>query len=315
MVASEGHIPVLLAEVLDHLRAREGSQRLLDATFGGGGHTRAFLEAHPGNTVHALDADPEAAARAAVLAEAYPGRFTFARGNFAELAALSEGVFDGILFDLGLSSFHFDTAERGFSFRHDGPLDMRLDPERGEPASAFLEQASADELRRAIRNYGEEPSWRRVVQAIERARGTDALRRTVPFAALVEEALGPAARHRSRIHPATRTFQGIRIAVNRELEVIESALPAAFDRLRSGGRLAVISFHSLEDRIVKRFCRRMAGRPETARDHRAADERTVYARELSRRPLAPGEAECNANPRARSAKLRVLEKTQEFSAA
>jgi 16S rRNA (cytosine1402-N4)-methyltransferase len=308
MVAAQGHLPVMADEVLAHLGASLGPLRLLDATLGGGGHTRAFLAAHEGNTVHALDADPEAAERAVPLVEEFPARFSFAFGNFERLADLAPGEFDAVLFDLGLSSYHFDTPERGFAFRHDGPLDMRLDPRQGLTAHTFLERADHFELVHAIRDYGEEPRWRRIVDAIERARGTAALARTVPFAALVEQALGPAARRQSRIHPATRTFQGIRIAINRELEVIESALPPAFAKLRPGGRLAVISFHSLEDRLVKRFFRRLSGRPETSRDHRPADERSVHAREITRRPLIPGEAECARNPRSRSAKLRVLEK-------
>lgn len=313
MVATDGHIPVLAAEVLEQLQASVGSRRLLDATFGGGGHSRAWLEAAAGNTVHALDADPEAAPRAERLRTDFSDRFTFAPGNFEDLGELTAGEFDAILFDLGLSSFHFDTPERGFAFRHDGPLDMRLDPREGCSAHTFLERADHFELVRAIRDYGEEPRWRRIVDVIERARGTDALRRTVAFAELIENALGPAARRKSKIHPATRTFQGVRIAVNRELEVIERALPQAFSRLRVGGRLAVISFHSLEDRIAKRYFRHLAGRPESSRDNRPADERPVYGRELTRRPLVPGEAECTANPRARSAKLRVIEKTAPFS--
>lgn len=315
MVTAHGHIPVMAAEVLEHLRAAAGQGRFLDATFGGGGHTRRLLEAHAGNTVFALDTDPEAAPRAAALAEAFPSRFTFAAGNFESLGTLAPGEFDGILFDFGLSSFHFDTPERGFAFRLDGPLDMRLDPTSGETAHAFLERATRHELIRALRDFGEEPRWRRVVDAIERARGTEALSRTVAFATLVEEALGPAARRQSRIHPATRTFQGIRIAINRELEVIETALPAAFAKLRTGGRMAVISFHSLEDRLVKRYFRHLAGRPEGVRDNRPADLRPVHALEVTRRPLVPGEAECEQNPRARSAKLRVIEKISQPKSA
>lgn len=308
MVETQGHIPVLLDEVLEHLRAKAGPRRFLDATFGGGGHTRALLAAHPENTVEGLDTDPEAAPRAAALADTLGDRFAFSAGNFEDLASLANGTFDGILFDFGLSSFHFDTAERGFSFRLDGPLDMRLDPQRGETAHEFLERASRPELIKAIRQYGEETSWRRIVDAIERARGTQVLARTLSLAQLIETTLGPAARRNSRIHPATKTFQGIRIAINRELEVIETALPLAFAKLNHGGRLAVISFHSLEDRIVKRYFRRLAGRPETSRDHRPSDERPVYAREITRRPVVPTDEECARNPRARSAKLRVIEK-------
>jgi 16S rRNA (cytosine1402-N4)-methyltransferase len=309
MVTTGGHIPVLLEEVLTGLRAAEGPKRILDATFGGGGHTRALLNAHPENTVWALDVDPEAVARAAELKASEPVRFQFSQGNFEDLSELTEGAFDAMLFDFGLSSYHFDTPERGFAFRHDGPLDMRLDPGSGRSAADFLETASSEELMKALRNYGEEKQWRRIHHAILQARGTGVLQRTLSFAKLIEDTLGPAARRRSKIHPATRSFQGIRIAINRELEVIENALAPAFERLQLGGVLALISFHSLEDRIAKRFCRRMAGRPEGTRDNRPADLRPVFAKELTRRPLAPSEAECERNPRARSAKLRLLQKT------
>ena len=308
MVEAPGHHPVLCATVVDLLAAAAGPRRFLDATFGGGGHSRAILAAHPGNIVHALDTDPEAAPRAAALSVEVPGRLVFTPGNFEHLAELVKGPFDGILFDFGLSSFHFDTPERGFSFRHEGPLDMRLNPETGLSARTFLETAEREELVRAIRNYGEEQQWRRIVDAILRARGTEALASTQGFAALVAEAKGPAAARQRRIHPATQTFQGIRIAINRELEVIETALPAAFAALAPGGRLAVISFHSLEDRLAKRFFRRMAGRPEGRFDNRPSDQRAVHAHELTRRPVTPAAEECEANPRARSAKLRVLEK-------
>jgi 16S rRNA (cytosine1402-N4)-methyltransferase len=308
MFESEGHIPVMRAEVLEQLCAVAGPRAFLDATFGGGGHTRALLDAHAGNTVQALDTDPEAAPRAAVLSAEYGQRFSFLMGNFEHLGTLVTASFDGILFDFGLSSFHYDTAERGFAFRLDGPLDMRLNPTEGRTAHQFLEEASRHELIVAIRQYGEESRWRRIVDAIEQARGTEALSGTLAFAALVENALGPSARRHSRIHPATKTFQGIRIAINRELEVIETALPLAFAKLNPGGRLAVISFHSLEDRLVKRYFRRLGGRPESARDNRPSDERTVFGREITRRPLAPTDAECAANPRSRSAKLRVIEK-------
>ena len=286
----------------------EGRKGLyLDATFGGGGHTRALLEADSSNIVVALDCDPEAIERGASLRAAYPGRFTLYRMNFENMADLEEDAFDGILFDFGVSSFHFDVAVRGFSFRHDGPLDMRMDPDSGQPASVFLSTASHDDLVRAVRDYGEEQRWRRVIKAIEEARGTAQLERTLAFANLVEQAVG-GRRPTDRIHPATRTFQGVRIAVNRELAVIETALPAAFAKLKSGGRMAVISFHSLEDRLVKRFFRRMAGRPEHGRDSLPSQYRIRQASLITRKPVVASEEETAMNPRARSAKLRVLEK-------
>lgn len=304
-----GHEPVLLRAVMETLGADRGGLRVLDATFGGGGHTRAFLER--GNTVVGLDCDPEAAPRANVLEEEFAGSFLFHGVNFERLGEVAEGPFDAILFDFGLSSFHYDTAERGFSFRHDGPLDMRLDPREGPTARDFLEHAGVDDLIRAVRRYGEEPSWRRVVEAILSARGTERFHSTRSFADLVVEALPKRGGPPPRIHPATRVFQGIRIAVNRELEVIERALPQAFAALAPGGRMAVISFHSLEDRIVKRFFRRLAGLPEHARDAAPQQSRTVSARLLFRRPLTPPESETTSNPRARSAKLRALEKRKD----
>jgi 16S rRNA (cytosine1402-N4)-methyltransferase len=304
--SSSGHLPVLLGPVVAYLaEGRNGT--FLDATFGGGGHTRALLEADDRNIVVALDCDPEAIERGKRLQEDFPGRLTLYHMNFEDLEQLEESGFTGILFDFGVSSYHFDEAHRGFSFREDGPLDMRLNPETGISASQFLKGAEHQELVQAVRDFGEEPRWRRVVAAIEAARGSDRLDRTLAFAGLVEEALG-GRRPMDRIHPATRTFQGIRIAVNRELAVIEAALPVAFNKLCDGGRVAAISFHSLEDRIVKRFFRRMAGRPEHGRDSRPGQFRIRQAEMVNRKPVIADEEEINRNPRARSAKLRVLEK-------
>ena len=305
-MASSGHLPVLEGPVVAYLaEGRNGT--FLDATFGGGGHTQAILEADDRNYVVALDCDPEAIERGKHLQATYPGRLTLHHLNFENLAELEESDFTGILFDFGVSSYHFDEARRGFSFREDGPLDMRLNPATGITASQFLKGAEHPELVRAVRDFGEETRWRRVVAAIESARGTDALDRTVAFAQLVEQALG-GRRPSDRIHPATRTFQGIRIAVNRELAVIEAALPAAFAKLQDGGRIAAISFHSLEDRIVKRFFRRMAGQPEHGRDSRPGQFRIRQAEIITRKPVIADEEEISRNPRARSAKLRVLEK-------
>lgn len=302
-----GHIPVLLRETLELLSPRAGA-KLLDGTFGGGGHTRALLSAAEGVTVVATDRDPAAAPRAETLKAEFGDRFRFYAMNFGDLAELEEEGFDGILFDFGLSSFQLDTAERGFSFREDAPADMRMNPNAGISAAEFLETADEEALVRAVRNYGEEKRWRRVVQSIIDARGTGRLQRTQSLAELVTEAVGPTPRGRKAVHPATRTFQGIRVEVNDELSAIERGLPAAFDRLLSGGVLAAISFHSLEDRIVKRFCRRMAGRPEHAGDTRTQDERVVQAKMISTRPVSPAEDEISINPRSRSARLRAIRK-------
>ena len=305
--AGAGHQPVLLDETLALLAPGPG-RRYLDATFGGGGHARALLEADAEVRVLALDRDPEAGARAGRLADAFGERFAFRHWNFGDLATLPESGFDGALFDLGLSSYQLDDASRGFSFRRDAVADMRMDPESGPSAAEFLETAEEAELVRAVRDYGEERRWRRVVRAIRAARGTGRLGRTTTLAALVADAAGPPPRGRAKVHPATRTFQGIRMAVNDELGAIERGLPAAFDRLAPGGALVAISFHSLEDRIVKRFCRRMAGRPEHGGDSRTADSREVRATLAMTRPVYPGEAERQANPRSRSARLRAIRK-------
>ncbi len=302
-----GHQPVLLREVLGFLAPADGG-RYLDCTFGGGGHSRAILEAARDIQLVAIDRDPEAAPRAEALAAEFPGRFKLIDWDFGKLGAIADSDFDGILFDFGLSSFQLDDPGRGFSFRADGYADMRLDPRAGVPAARWLETATEEMLARAVRDLGEETHWRRVVRALLAARGTGSLGRTASLADVISGAIPARDRRASRIHPSTRAFQGIRVAVNDEIGAIERALPAAFDKLRPRGVLCAISFHSLEDRPVKQFFRRMSGQPETSDDATPQDLRTRHAEPLTRRPITPSDAEIGANPRSRSAKLRAIRK-------
>ncbi|HZZ18520.1 MAG TPA: 16S rRNA (cytosine(1402)-N(4))-methyltransferase RsmH [Opitutaceae bacterium] len=305
-----GHQPVLLGEVMGFLSPVSGG-RYLDCTFGGGGHTRAILEAADGVEVVALDRDPEAKERAERLASEFSGRFTLIDQNFgrlADIAGAAANGFDGVLFDFGLSSYQIDDSNRGFSFRSDAPADMRMDPRSGVPASQWLETATEEMLVRAVRDFGEETHWRRIVRAVIAARGTGALGRTATLASLISEAIPTRDRMTSRVHPATRSFQGIRIAVNDELGAIDRALPAAFGFLRPSGVLCAISFHSLEDRPVKQFFRKMCGQPENANDSTPQDFRICKAEALTRKPVVPTDEEIAANPRSRSAKLRAIRK-------
>jgi 16S rRNA (cytosine1402-N4)-methyltransferase len=289
------HVSVLLDEVVEALRPRPAvGFRALDATVGAGGHSAALLErSAPDGYLVGLDADPGALRLATDRLAPYMGRFELHQRNFAELGQLGLEPVDAVVMDLGLSSMQLDTSERGFSFQGHEPLDMRFDPSgTGETAAELLNQASEAELERILRDFGEEPRARRVARAIGARRARQPLVTTDDLVAAVISALGPA---RGRTHPATRTFQAVRIAVNAELEALEAGLAAAVDVLKPGGRIAVISFHSLEDRIVKWRFRAWA------------DEGRLTI--LTKKPRVPDDDEQRRNPRARSAKLRVAERT------
>ena len=304
------HVPVLLEATMEYLKPEEGGL-FLDGTFGGGGHTRAMLDSSPEVCVVAIDQDPEAEERALALKKVYADRFRFYSMNFADIGQLEERRFDGILFDFGLSSFQLDEGERGFSFRFDAPLDMRMNNREGITASEFLETASEADLIRAVRDYGEERSWRKVVAAILDARGKGILERTQSFAELVESVIPRRAGFKERIHPATRTFQGVRIAINDELKSIEAGLKEGFRRLKVNGVMAAISFHSLEDRIVKRFFRKLSGRPEHRKDDRLQEERQVLGSMIATKAVKADEEEIRTNARSRSARMRGIKKLVE----
>lgn len=315
-VASQpGHRPVLLHETIALLAPRAGA-RIIDGTFGGGGHTRALLEASaPDGCVLALDADPNAVARSMPLRAAHGGRLTVRHANFATMIEAAAGIgwetgtVDTVLLDLGLSSFQLADAARGFSFQEDGPLDMRFDDRTGITAATIVNTWSETALADLFWAYGEEPAARRVARALARRRAAAPFARTGQLADAVVQAKGM---RRGRIHPATQVFQALRIAVNDEIGVLERALGAARDLLCPGGRLAVISFHSLEDRAVKLFFRHEASATEPDMLPRSVPvqpaTRAPRLRILTPRPVVPSADEIAANPRARSAHLRVAEK-------
>lgn len=306
-MSEEKHIPVLFEETLSVLAPERGGC-FLDCTFGGGGHSRAILErgSASGVSLSAMDRDPDAFPRAQKLEKDFPGRFRFYGFCFSRLDEVEEAPFDGILMDIGVSSFQLDDESRGFSFRKEAFADMRMDTRNGISAAEFLETASREALTEAIRDFGEEPQWRRVVDAIIAARGSGQLSKTTELATLIESKIGK--RPGVKIHPATRSFQGIRIAVNDELGELSAALPKAFSALKVGGILAVISFHSLEDRIVKRFFNEVCGRPVDRFDNRLQDERVCRAELITHKVVRPSDAEIEANPRSRSSRLRALKK-------
>jgi len=308
-VTAAPHCPVLLAEMLASLAPASGG-RFLDGTFGAGGYSRSILAAGPAAEVIAFDRDPDAAGRAATLQADYPGRFHFVAGRFGELdERLDPDIrLDGVVLDIGVSSMQIDQAERGFSFAKDGPLDMRM--EQAGPSAADLVNSTAEAaLADLIYRYGEERLSRRIARAIVAARREQPFTRTAELAALIRKVVP---RPSDGIDPATRTFQALRIAVNDELGELERALVAAERRLAPGGRLVVVTFHSLEDRLVKAFLRDRSGAAALPSRHHplgAAGPAPSFTL-VHRRAVRPGEEELTRNPRARSARLRAGLRTE-----
>ncbi|MGI9493939.1 MAG: 16S rRNA (cytosine(1402)-N(4))-methyltransferase RsmH [Geminicoccaceae bacterium] len=306
--AAEGvHLPVMLEEVLDALVVH-GEGDYLDGTFGGGGYSRAILAAGP-SRLFGLDRDPHAVVRGRLL-EKEQERFTMLEGRFGQmdqhLADIDIDQLDGIVLDIGVSSQQIDEPARGFSFAADGPLDMRMEQE-GESAADVVNGADEQTLATIIYRYGEERASRRIARAIVERRGQQPITRTGELAGIVAKVLG----RRGKIDPATRTFQALRIYVNDELGELERALAAAETLLRPGGRLVVVAFHSLEDRIVKQFLAAKSGqtaRPSRHLPDRPVDRTTPCFRPLSKRPITPSAEEIELNPRARSARLRAAER-------
>lgn len=298
------HAPVLYQQVISALEPRAGGT-YIDGTLGAGGHAHGILVASdPDGRILGLDRDPEALDAASRRLAPFGDRIHFERGSYADMEAavanLGWEAVDGILLDLGISSMQLADPGRGFSFRHEGPLDMRFDPAQALTADQIVNQWPGEEITRILRSYGEQPAAGRVAKSILAARP---IRTTTELAGVVARVAG---RSRSGIHPATQTFQALRIAVNDELGTLAAGLEAALRLLGDGGRLVVISFHSLEDRLVKQFLRREGrdcicpeGQPVCTCGHRAT------LRELTRRPVRPTEAEIRANPRARSARMRA----------
>jgi len=289
------HRPVLTGAVVHYL-VRQSGGVFLDATVGTGGHARAILEsAGPTARLVAVDRDPEALAAAAETLQGVSHQVLMRHGDFAQLGAILDalgiGRLDGVLFDLGVSSLQLETARRGFSFQAEGPLDMRMDPGQDLSAATIVNHWPEDQLREIIARYGQERWARRIARGIVRSRP---IQGTMALAQCIVRSL-PRRRSWQRIHPATRTFQALRIAVNRELETLEAAVPQGVGRLRLGGRIVVLAYHSLEDRIVKHAFQRA----------RVVGELTA----LTRKPLRASPDEVRGNPRARSARLRAGERT------
>ena len=310
MAPSSSHISVMLGDVMDALAPREGGL-YIDGTFGRGGYSRALLEAKAG-MVFGIDRDPDAIAAGETMAQAYAPRLRVLHGTFGSMQELlgdtHKGQIDGITFDLGVSSPQLDEAERGFSFQADWPLDMRMSRE-GESAADLVNTASEKELADIIYTFGEERFSRRVARRIVERRAGKPLSRTGELASLIREVVP---RSKDGVDPATRTFQALRIAVNDEMGELKRGLEAAAALLKPQGRLAVVSFHSLEDRCVKEFLRDQSDAAPRGSRHLpfdAQEQKQPLFHLLARKPILPSADEIAANPRSRSARLRVAERT------
>lgn len=304
------HIPVLLEETLQGLSVKPGGC-YVDGTMGAGGHSEAILARGAGRLL-GIDRDPEAIERCRKRLEPFAGRVTIARGNHSDLKTLAQtngfdGV-DGVLLDLGVSSYQLDTPERGFSFRADGPLDMRMDCDKGQTAAEWIATAEVSEMARIFRQLGQEPQALRVAKAIDKARRNSPIQTTLQLAGIVADALPG---RRGPHHPATQVFQAIRMHINREMQELQAALDGALDILSPGGKLAVITFESLTDSLVKHFLSAHEGRRVSLQQGGERLERQdPPLRRLTRKVVTPGAAELRANPRSRSAKLRVAERLE-----
>lgn len=306
-VADYKHYSVLLREVLELIDAESGG-RFVDATLGLGGHTEAILLANESSTVIGIDQDEAALKRAGERLGKFGERFTPLHANFSEMASVLDGEFDGIIADLGVSSMQLDDRSRGFSFQADAPLDMRMDTSHGQTVAELIAGIDETELANIIFQYGEERHSRRIAKWIVEKQGTEeAIETTSQLAKLVERAVQRG--KKDKVHPATKTFQALRIAVNNELEIIEPFLKDSIRLLKTGGVLAVITFHSLEDRIVKQAFRRLSGKCECPPRQPVCTCGAVRLVEiLTRKPIIASDEELNANARSRSAKLRAVKK-------
>lgn len=309
MTEKTPHIPVLLNEVVESIAPKDGGV-YVDGTFGAGGYTRAVLDAAD-CTVYAIDRDPDAIREGQKLVDTYKGRLHLLHGTFGEMAELvrGEGVdfVDGVMLDIGVSSMQIDRAERGFSFQKDGALDMRMS-QNGLSAADVLNTFGEREIADIIYKYGEERFSRRIAAAVVEQRKTAPFKTTLEFADLIRRTVP---HKREDIDPATRSFQALRIYVNDELGQLESGLSAAHDLLKAGGRMAIVSFHSLEDRIVKTFMQEKSGK--TANPSRympVVEKQAATLKTITKKPILPTESETKFNPRARSARLRVAEKAE-----